>query len=73
MRGGSLEEILPFVSGEAARKMYQTGDINAGTISISQGIGIPKQIMPVKDIVSEIIEQAQTIHKRMGSIGMAGH
>jgi hypothetical protein len=28
--------------------------------------------MPVKDIVAEMIEQAQAIHKRMGSVGMAG-
>jgi hypothetical protein len=65
------EEILPYVSGEAARKMYQTGDLKAGTISISQGIGIPKKIMPVRDIIAEIIGQAQTIHKRMAKIGMA--
>ena len=71
-RGGTLEEILPYVTGEAARKMYQTGDLNAGTISISQGIGIPRKIMPVRDIVQEMIEQAQTIHKRMAKIGMAG-
>ncbi len=71
-RGGSLEEILPYVSGEAARKMYQTGDLNAGTISISQGIGIPRKIMPVRDIVQEMIGQAQTIHTRMAKIGMAG-
>jgi len=69
-RGGSLEEILPYVSGEAARKMYQTGDLNSGTISISQGIGIPKKIMPVRDIIEEMIGQAQTIHKRMTKIGM---
>ncbi len=69
-RGGSLEEILPYVSGEAARKMYQTGDLNAGTISISQGIGIPKKIMPVRDIIEEMIGQAQTIHKRMTQIGV---
>jgi len=71
-RGGSLEEILPFVSGEAARKMYETGDLNAGTISISQGIGIPKRVMPVRDIVQEMAEQARSIHARMGSMGMAG-
>ena len=70
-RGGSLEEILPYVSGEAARKMYQTGDLNAGTISISQGIGIPRKIMPVRDIIEEMIGQAQEIHKRMAKIGMA--
>jgi NAD(P)H-dependent flavin oxidoreductase YrpB (nitropropane dioxygenase family) len=71
-RGGTLQEILPYVSGEAARKMYMTGDLNAGTISVSQAIGIPKKIMPVKDIVEEMIEQARAIHKRMASIGMAG-
>jgi len=70
-RGGSLEEILPYVSGEAARKMYQTGELNAGTISISQGIGIPKKIMPIRDIIAEMIGQAQAIHKRMAKIGMA--
>ena len=71
-RGGSLEEILPYVSGEAARKMYQTGDLNAGTISISQGIGIPRKIMPVRDIVEEMIGEAQTIHRRMAKMGIAG-
>ncbi len=70
-RGGSLEEILPYVSGEAARKMYQTGDLNAGTISISQSIGIPRKIMPVRDIIAEMIGQAQEIHNRMARIGMA--
>lgn len=70
-RGGSFEEILPYVSGEAARKMYQTGDLNAGTISISQSIGIPRKIMPVRDIIAEMIGQAQEIHNRMAKIGMA--
>jgi NAD(P)H-dependent flavin oxidoreductase YrpB (nitropropane dioxygenase family) len=36
-RGGSLEEILPYVSCEAARKMYQIGDLNAGTIPYHRG------------------------------------
>jgi nitronate monooxygenase len=70
-RGGSLEEILPYVSGEAARKMYQTGDLNAGTISVSQAIGIPRKIMPIRDIIAEMLEQAQTIHTRMAKMGMA--
>jgi hypothetical protein len=37
-----------------------------------QAIGIPKKIMPVKDIVEEMIEQARAIHKCMASIGMEG-
>ena len=69
-KGGGLEDILPYVSGEAARKMFETGDIEAGTISVSQGIGLTKRIMPCKDIVAEIMAEAEGIHSRM--TGMLG-
>jgi NAD(P)H-dependent flavin oxidoreductase YrpB (nitropropane dioxygenase family) len=69
-RGGKLEEIYPYVSGAAARKMYETGDINAGTVSVSQGVGLSKKIMPVKDAIEEMVSQAEEIHKRMGKMGM---
>jgi hypothetical protein len=41
--------------------MYETGDINAGTISVSQGTGLTKKIMPVKEIVLEMMEEATRI------------
>jgi len=69
---GALGIVASAIFKEAARKMYNTGDLDAGTIFVSQEIGIPKKIMPVKDIVEEMIEQARAIHKRMASIGMAG-
>lgn len=63
--GCSIEQIYPFVSGEAARTMYRDGDINAGTVSCSQGIGLINKIMPAKDIILEMVAEAEEAHKRM--------
>ena len=69
--GGGFEDILPLVAGKAAKAMYETGDINAGVISMSQGIGLAKKIMPMKDIVQEMMEEATRIHKRLSSAGFS--
>lgn len=62
--GNTLEDILPYVSGEAARRMYETGDLDAGTVSVSQSIGLVKRVMPMRDIVQEICEEARSAHER---------
>lgn len=67
-KGAGIDQIYPYVSGEAARKMYDTGDTKAGTVSISQSIGFAKEIKPLKDIVDEIMIEAEAIHRRMGAL-----
>ncbi len=61
-----FSEIYPFVSGESAKKMYDTGDINAGTVSCSQGIGLIKKIQPLKEIFAEMTAEAKQIYESMG-------
>jgi nitronate monooxygenase len=64
--GGGLDEIIQYVAGSAARKMYETGDLEAGVISMSQGIGLVKKIMPVRDIIAEMVAGAEAIFRRLG-------
>jgi nitronate monooxygenase len=71
-RGGGLEELVPYVSGAAARKMYETGDLEAGCISISQGVGLARKVMPAKDLVQEMIFEAAQIHRRLAAMGVDG-
>lgn len=66
-RGGGLEEIYPYVSGESARKMYETGDLAAGTVSCSQAVGLMKRVMPAKEIVAEMISEAGAVRTRLAS------
>ncbi len=64
-RQGGIEELYPLVSGEAARRMYETGDLAAGTISCSQGIGLIKEIKPLREALREMMDDAAAIHARM--------
>jgi nitronate monooxygenase len=60
-RKAGIEEIYPYVSGEAARKMFTTGDLNAGTISVSQAIGLVHEVKPVRAILHEMVAEARRI------------
>jgi NADH:quinone reductase (non-electrogenic) len=68
-KGCTLEDILPYISGKAAKKMYATGDPDAGTISCSQAIGLARKVMPAKDIVAEIMTEAEAVHARLNAMG----
>ncbi len=59
--GGGLEDVLNVVSGESSKKMYDTGDLNAGIISLGQGIGLVHDIPSVNDLFKRIITQADEI------------
>ena len=56
-----LPEILEVVSGDNAKKMYETGDLDAGIISCGQGIGFAKDIPSVKELFYRIVSEASCI------------
>ena len=66
-KNADFSEIYPLVSGESAKKMYDTGDPEAGTVSCSQGIGLIKKVMPLKDIFAEMMGDARRIYDAMGN------
>ncbi|KKK41402.1 hypothetical protein LCGC14_0645510 [marine sediment metagenome] len=60
----SLQEIIDVASGTNARKMYYEGDLEAGLVSCGQGVGLIKDIPPVKELLDRIMKEAEeTIHK----------
>ena len=59
-RGADIAAIYPYVSGESAKKMFDTGDLDVGTVSCSQGIGLIKEIKPVRDILQDMMAEAHT-------------
>jgi len=58
-RNAGLEAILKAASGEKDKLMYEKGDIQAGTISTGQGVGLCHDIKPVKVLVQDIIQEAK--------------
>jgi NAD(P)H-dependent flavin oxidoreductase YrpB (nitropropane dioxygenase family) len=65
-KGGGIADIYPYVSGAAAKRMYETGELDAGTVSCSQGIGLIKEIKPLREALLEMVEDAKKIHARLG-------
>jgi len=65
--GAGLAEIAKVAGGDKAKRMYQEGDLNAGVISCGQGIGLVKKIMPMKDLIDGIVQQADALRKKLAA------
>jgi nitronate monooxygenase len=63
-RNGSLEELIEIVGGHKAKVMFDEGKTDVGTIATGQCIGIIKDIVPVKELFSGIVSEAQQILNR---------
>jgi NAD(P)H-dependent flavin oxidoreductase YrpB (nitropropane dioxygenase family) len=65
--GVGLAEIAKVAGGDKAKRMYQEGDLNAGVISCGQGVGLVKKIMPMKDLIDGIVQQADALRKKLAA------
>jgi nitronate monooxygenase len=63
-RGATLEELLAVISGDQAKKMYFQGDTSVGLMACGQGIGLVKQIKPVREIIQDILEESGEVKTR---------
>lgn len=63
-----LMDIVRMAAGDKARRMYQEGELQAGTISLGQGIGLVNKIRPMKDIIEGIVSQAEDLRKKLAVI-----
>jgi NADH:quinone reductase (non-electrogenic) len=55
----SFDEIYPVISGENAKKMYDHGELDAGIVACGQGIGMVKDIVPVKVLLDRMMVEAK--------------
>jgi nitronate monooxygenase len=69
-RGASLEELLPLISGEGARKLFLEGELDAGIAHCGQIVGLINDIPTVKELIEGIVIEAKAIGKRLASLGI---
>jgi NAD(P)H-dependent flavin oxidoreductase YrpB (nitropropane dioxygenase family) len=62
-----LEAVVEAAGGDRAKKMYEGGDIQGGIISCGQGIGLVKKVMPMKEIIEKIVNQADALRKKLAA------
>ncbi len=61
-----LWEILNIVAGTETRRMLEEGDVDAGVIPCSQGIGLVREIKPLAEVISGMVREAAAIAARLG-------
>ncbi|OGO16995.1 MAG: 2-nitropropane dioxygenase [Chloroflexi bacterium RBG_16_48_8] len=59
--GGDLNEILSAAAGMKLKTMIQGGDIDAGVIACSQGIGLIHEIKSVEEVIRGMVAEAAAI------------
>lgn len=66
--GATLQELLGVISGKIGKKCLMEGDLDQGVFAIGQSIGLIQDIKPTKDMVEDIIAEAEEVMQRMSSI-----
>ncbi|MDY7019220.1 MAG: nitronate monooxygenase family protein [Chloroflexota bacterium] len=69
-RGATLEELAPFISGEKGFELLQTGDMDRGLVSFGQVVGLIHHIPTVKQLIEDIIHEAEEITSRFSIEGV---
>ncbi len=63
--GAGLEELIRAASGEKARLMYQTGDLDCGIMSCGQGVGLLHDVPTVKELFDRMMAEAEKTVSRL--------
>jgi len=63
-RKGSLEEIIPLLSGQLAKESWKKGDVENGTLMVGQTIGLIKDVVSCQELIDRMVAQAKEILQR---------
>jgi nitronate monooxygenase len=65
---GSLETLLPHVSGKVGRLAYETGDWSRGALSVGQSVAFLDRREPLAAIVTRMEDELRTTLSRMSGL-----
>jgi nitronate monooxygenase len=60
-------EILKVASGEHAKRMYDTGDVDAGILPCGQGVGLVHDIPTIKELFDRIVNEATELARNLAA------
>jgi len=63
-KGTTLEELLPYIGGKRAEHAWTQGEEDA-VLACGQVVGRTKESLPIKDLVAEIMSEAEETSQRI--------
>ena len=67
-KGATLAELMAFMSGRTSREAYQEGDVDGAIIGCGQCVGLIREIKSVKEVIDDIIQDAQSVLQKLNSM-----
>ena len=67
-QGASLEELAPYISGEAGRTGWLQGDLEKGLFSVGQAVGRVHDIPTVAELIQQIVTEAMEVKTKLDQI-----
>lgn len=64
-KGASINELMPYIGGEAYQKMLSTGNSEIGILSIGQAIGRINSCESVQDVITSIMEESCEVLRQL--------
>jgi NADH:quinone reductase (non-electrogenic) len=62
-----VAEILKVVAGENAKRMYDTGDVDAGILPCGQGVGLVHDIPTIQELFDRIVKEAADLARSLAA------
>ena len=69
-QGATLEELAPFLSGQKGLELLKTGELEQGLVACGQVVGLIQHIPTVKQIIEDIIHEAEEVMSRLSIEGI---
>lgn len=67
-QGATLQELMAVISGRNSKAAYQSGDVEKGLFPVGQTIGLIHDVKPCKEIIDEIMAQAEAQIARVSAL-----
>jgi NAD(P)H-dependent flavin oxidoreductase YrpB (nitropropane dioxygenase family) len=64
-RGTSLEELMPMIGGQRGKKALMLGEVDEGTMTCGQGVGLIKKELAVKEVIDCMVQGAETLLNKL--------
>jgi nitronate monooxygenase len=67
-QGATLEDLIPYISGEAGVTGWQVGNVDKGILPAGQVIGLIDDIPTVADLIKRIVDEAAESRDRLNKL-----
>jgi len=67
-QGATLQELMSVIAGKITKRCYETGDTANSIFAVGPAVGLIHEVKPVKDIMEEMMAEAETTLKRAAAL-----